>query len=132
MLKSASLYSLNSGHKYVSFILGVHSSKRTPGIEPVRRQEHGEKEDDHRIRAQRKIQAVQLDLPARVARRGHLRPVSTDHLVRVSHEYRDGDPNESEDQKPNLGNRFVKCGQIQMRRVPTYVPFPTAEDRRGE
>lgn len=92
----------------------VDSGERTPCIEPVGREEHREKKDDHRIRAQREVQAVELDLPARVARRGHLRPVSTNHLVRISHEYRDGDPNESEDQKSDLGNLFVKCGQVQM------------------
>ena len=75
----------------------------TPCIEPVASKEHGEQEDDPRIRPEGVPEPVKLRLPRGVARGDDAGAVGPNHLCGVGHEERDKYADTGEHQEANLG-----------------------------
>jgi len=90
--------------------LGVErriQGRLTPGIEPITREEHGEEEDDHRIRSERNPEPVYLGFPGRMTGSSHFGSICTDHLVGIGHEKRDGHADQGKHEEANLEMKML-------------------------
>ena len=84
----------------------------TPCVEPVRCEEHGEEEDDHGVGLQRDVEPVELGPPGGLARRGDFCAVGADHLVRISHEHRNGHADEGQHEETDLGKQSEHASRV--------------------
>jgi hypothetical protein len=76
-----------------------------PTVEPVRRHEHGEQQEDHWVGLQGDEKSPNFDLPRRIPDHSKFGPVTPDHSPRVNHEKWDHGANDGKDQESNLRSR---------------------------
>jgi len=93
----------------------------TPGVEPIRRQKHGEEHYNKRIRLDSDRKPDKLGFPRWMARWGDFGPVCPNHILRVDHNQRNKNSNNCQNQESNL--RQCQFSPVNQREVKYICPI---------